>query len=106
MKHTRRTFLRTTSGSGVLLAASGRLWAEEHRQPTYERLDRAAAAPVVRVESLKAPVKIESLELLRNGRNFLVRIRSTDETGSDLDAVQLLSFQGFKPFRDGYRMPN
>ena len=42
------------------------------------RIDQAAAAPVLRIHDLDKPVKIASMELLRNGRNFLVRVRTTD----------------------------
>ncbi len=39
---------------------------------------RVAEAPVLKVEELSAPVTIASMELLRNGRNFVVRVRSKD----------------------------
>ncbi len=42
-----------------------------------EQLKRVADAPVLDVDELTAPLKIASLELLRNGRNFLVRVRTT-----------------------------
>jgi L-alanine-DL-glutamate epimerase-like enolase superfamily enzyme len=42
------------------------------------RIDEAAARPVLRAEQLDRPVEIASMELLRNGRNFLVRVRSVD----------------------------
>jgi L-alanine-DL-glutamate epimerase-like enolase superfamily enzyme len=35
-------------------------------------------APVLRLDSLPGPVTVASLELLQNGRNYLVRARSTD----------------------------
>ena len=52
--------------------------AAEERRPTLEELDQAAAKPVLQLDSLASPVKIASMELLRNGRVFLVRVRSTD----------------------------
>ena len=77
MASTRRDFLRYSSAAGVL--ACGRpLGAAERQQVTFEELDRAAAAPVLRVESLTSPVTIESMELLRHDRTFLVRVRSKD----------------------------
>jgi L-alanine-DL-glutamate epimerase-like enolase superfamily enzyme len=42
-----------------------------------ERRD-AAEAPVLAVDALEKPIKVSSMELLRNGRNFLVRVRATD----------------------------
>lgn len=50
----------------------------EGRGPDKAALDRILEEPVLRRDLLKAPVKIEKLELLRSGRNFLVRVRSTD----------------------------
>ena len=77
MTPTRRDFLCCSSAAGVL--AFGRtLGAAPRREVTWEELDRAAAAPVLHVESLTSPVTIESMELLRNGRTFFVRVRSKD----------------------------
>lgn len=78
MSHSRRNFLKLAAGTGALGLAAGRLDAAQQRQPTPEQVDRAAAAPILRIESLASPVKIASIELLRNGRVFLVRVRSTD----------------------------
>ena len=47
-------------------------------RPSAEALDRAAAHPVLRRELYRSPVLIESVELLRNDREFLVRVRSED----------------------------
>jgi L-alanine-DL-glutamate epimerase-like enolase superfamily enzyme len=78
MKLRRRSFLRTAVGSGALAAAlADRGRGDEPRRVTYEQLDRAAEAPVLKVEELTRPVTIASIDLLRNGRNFLVRVRST-----------------------------
>ena len=76
MKTTRRAFLTTALGAG--LSASGRLTAAERSGPDKAALDRILAEPVLRRELFKSPVKIESLELLRDGAKFLVRARSTD----------------------------
>jgi L-alanine-DL-glutamate epimerase-like enolase superfamily enzyme len=42
------------------------------------RLDEAAAAPILKLSSVKSPVKIASVELLRDKKNHFVRTRSTD----------------------------
>jgi len=76
MKTTRRAFLTTAMGTGF--AASGCLTAAERSGPDKAALDRILAEPVLRRELFKSPVKIESLELLRDGAKFLVRARSAD----------------------------
>ena len=73
----RRKFLQSTAGAAAVAAAQRSL-AQAPARPTFEQLDRAAAAPVLQVPELKLPVKIASMELLRNGRTFLVRVRSSD----------------------------
>ena len=78
MRPNRRTFLGAVLGGGVSVAAAGRAKAGEDRRDLLRRLDQAAAAPVLRVDGVDRPVKIASMELLRNGRNFLVRARATD----------------------------
>jgi L-alanine-DL-glutamate epimerase-like enolase superfamily enzyme len=78
MSHTRRQILKTASGTALLGCGSNPAAAAEERRPTLEQLDRAAGKRVLHLDSIRAPVKIASLELLRNGRNFLVRARSTD----------------------------
>ena len=45
---------------------------------TAEKLDTAAAKPVLDITGLDTPVIIESLELLKNGNDYYVRARSTD----------------------------
>lgn len=76
MKTTRRAFLTTALGTG--LSASGRLTAAERSGPDKAALDRILAEPVLQLELFKSPVKIENLELLRNGAKFLIRARSVD----------------------------
>ena len=78
MNPTRRDFLRFTASSAAFAVSGSSLPAQQHKRPTFEELDRAAAAPVLQISSLTSPVKIASLELLRNGRAFLTRVRSTD----------------------------
>ena len=78
MRASRRRFLGAGLAAGFLATASRRGTAEEGLHETYRRLDKVAAIPVLRIEGLEKPVKIASMELLRNKRNFLVRVRSTD----------------------------
>jgi L-alanine-DL-glutamate epimerase-like enolase superfamily enzyme len=78
MSSSRRSFLRTALGAGVLVSATRRGMADEDLRATYRRLDEVAEAPVLRLDGLEKPVKIAAMDLLRNGRNFVVRVRTTD----------------------------
>src|SRR5262245_23164401 len=72
----RRSFFRTTA-----LAAGGALVEPRHAEAsaaTREALDRVLATPVLDLEAVKQPVKVASIELLRNGASFLLRTRSAD----------------------------
>src|SRR4051794_23206960 len=77
MNLARRSFLRTTLGAGLLAASRRGGGAEQPSGVPDEHLLRAAEAPVLRVDGLNKPVKIASMELLRNGKTFLVRVRTT-----------------------------
>ena len=74
----RRRFLHAALGAGALAASPRRGGAAESAREAEERLDRAAEAPVLDVGGLSSPATIASMHLLRNGRNFLVRVRTTD----------------------------
>ena len=78
MRSTRRSFLGTTLGAAVATVAAGRSTRGADRRDLEERLNKVADAPVLDVRGMDKPVKVASMELLRNGRNFLVRARSTD----------------------------
>ena len=80
MKLDRRSCLRTALALPLLPWTATRrgLAADEPRKVTSDRLAEVASTPVLRVEGLEEPVKIASMELLRNRRNFVVRARSTD----------------------------
>jgi L-alanine-DL-glutamate epimerase-like enolase superfamily enzyme len=74
----RRSFLQTALGGGSLAALGHRADASESRRVTDEELVRVAEAPILEVHELTSPVTIASMELLRNGRNFLVRVRTPE----------------------------
>jgi L-alanine-DL-glutamate epimerase-like enolase superfamily enzyme len=78
MRSTRRHFLQAVAGTGCAAAGVQTHAGAEKPRPSLEQLDRAAARRVLHLDALKTPVRIASLELLRNGRTFLVRARSTD----------------------------
>ncbi len=79
MKNNRRDFLKTTAAASAMgLAPKGFSSADEKSKELAAKIDRVWAAPVLKTDFIKQPVKIASIELLRNGRHYLVRARSTD----------------------------
>jgi len=78
MKPSRRRFLGYAVATGAAAAVPWSARCAEANRPTLAELDEAAAAPVLDVTSLTSPVKIKSVELLHNGRTFLVRVRSSE----------------------------
>jgi L-alanine-DL-glutamate epimerase-like enolase superfamily enzyme len=77
MRADRRSFLRTALGGGLAAVAARPAAGGDEQRDLLRRIDQAASLPVLRVEGVEGPVKVASMELLRNGRNFLVRVRST-----------------------------
>ncbi len=77
MSPDRRQFLKSAIVAGGLGAVPAVVRAGQEPRAPFEALDRAASEPVLRTEKFKSPVLVESLELLRNGRTFLVRARSS-----------------------------
>jgi L-alanine-DL-glutamate epimerase-like enolase superfamily enzyme len=78
MKTNRRHFLGTTVAAGALSLFPARQALAAEHEVTDAVLERAAAKPVLQISQLKDPVIIESIELLRKGRNHFVRVRSKD----------------------------
>ncbi len=80
MKVTRRHFLTATAGASAFAFTPGSCAAQAIKaragQVTDAVLEEAAARPVLRVEGLKEPVIIESIELLRKGREHFLRVRA------------------------------
>lgn len=73
MKVNRRDVL---AGATVMMAGcSGRA---RTLGPSLEELDQAAAAPVLKLDGLTAPVVIDSIRLLKKDREYLVHVRSKD----------------------------
>jgi L-alanine-DL-glutamate epimerase-like enolase superfamily enzyme len=75
MRIPRRSVLLSAAAVFAPSAGSSR---GDDRRPTTERLREVAAAPVLRVDMLEKPVTIASMELLRNRREYLVRVRAKD----------------------------
>ena len=87
MIRTRRRFIETTLAGGVAVAASpASSWASRVRDsggpgplnPRYPALDAVLERPVLDRDLFRAPVVIETLELLRHETSFLCRVRSRD----------------------------
>jgi L-alanine-DL-glutamate epimerase-like enolase superfamily enzyme len=79
MKNNRRDFLRTTAAAGALsFAPKGFSNAEEQSRELTAKIDKIWAAPALKTEFFKLPAPIASIELLKSGRHYLVRVRSTD----------------------------
>jgi L-alanine-DL-glutamate epimerase-like enolase superfamily enzyme len=76
MKFTRRDFLRMSASAGALSLIPSALAAST--EVTDENLKQAVTKPILRLKGLKDPVVIESVELLRKGRDHFVRVRSKD----------------------------
>jgi L-alanine-DL-glutamate epimerase-like enolase superfamily enzyme len=78
MKQSRRSFLATTLAGASFVPGRSRAFAKEEPRVSDRELVQAAEERVLAVDELKSPVKLESMQLFRNGKNFLVRVRSTD----------------------------
>lgn len=78
MPLSRRTFLGNAAGLGALAATSPTTLLAQERRNVSDYLDEAAARPVLDRTRLKEPVIIESVDLLRKGGQYYVRVRSKD----------------------------
>lgn len=76
MSNQRREFLKTSVAASAL-GFTPKAFAEETKD-LAAKLDQVWNAPVLRAELVKQPVKIAGMELLKTGKHFLVRARSTD----------------------------
>lgn len=78
MRISRRNFLIGSTSFLTGRHAVGTLLSRQKRHPTNAELLNAANARVLTLDKLRAPIVIKSMELLRNGGEFLVRVRSKD----------------------------
>jgi L-alanine-DL-glutamate epimerase-like enolase superfamily enzyme len=79
MNRSRRKFLATSAAAGAAAAfGSVNVPAAEEKRVTKADLDRILEQPVLTTGFLDRPVIVESVELLKSGRNYLLRTRSTD----------------------------
>ena len=78
MHFSRRRMLELTAGAGAMsLLADFRVLGQESAV-TVEALEKAAAEPVLRAGAITSPVVIESIGLLKKGREHFVHVRSKD----------------------------
>jgi len=77
MRLDRRNLIKSGLCAPILSLASKASSARADRVDVTE-LDAAAAAPVLKLASIKSPVKIASVELLKGKGNYFVRTRSAD----------------------------
>ena len=75
----RRVFVRTMA-TASMASMLGKCQAKEAADlaPDVHELDKAAAAPVLKLDKLKAPVIIESIKLLKKDEEYFVHVRSKD----------------------------
>jgi len=76
MKLTRRRFLAASAGAFSIVPARAAF--AQDTQPSDEALEKVAAKPILHLKDLKSPVIIESIHLLRKGRDHFVHVRSRD----------------------------
>lgn len=119
MKSSRRQFLSTATAASAPIAWSSCSSANRGSSPPgardpaleerYRKLDDALGRPVLKKELFRAPVLLESVELLRHGNSFLCRVRSRDgaegisvahSAMSTLYPIFLKNLQPFFPGKD------
>ena len=81
----RRNFIELTVGAGLSSVLPGckstpdkSQAASHNRHVSPEELEKAAEAPVLQLDGIDSPLVIESIELMRKERGYIVRIRSKD----------------------------
>src|SRR5438876_4958822 len=78
MKTTRRKFLTLTGGASALSMLSVRPTQGQPAEATDEALEKVAGKTVLDLTGLKGPIIIETIQLLKKGRHYFVRVRSKD----------------------------
>ena len=78
MRTSRRRFIAGAFSGGAAGVLGQRRSTDGGATVDVANLDRAAAAPVLRVADFKSPVIIDSMRLLRKGDEYFVHVRSKD----------------------------
>ena len=71
----RREFLKSSTAIPLVNFSKN---SSEKKTELGAKLAHAMNAPVLKTELFKSSIKIASIDLLKNGKNFIVRVRSTD----------------------------
>ena len=71
MKLNRRLFIKSGLGAGVCAMTQGHVSAAGPRKTTITQLDKAAAAPILKIASIKSPVKSPPLSCCEIEGTFL-----------------------------------
>src|SRR5262249_25031395 len=79
MKNNRRNFLKAAAVAGATNLVPQRSSSTADKSSALAaKIDKVWSAPALKTEFFKNPAPIASVELLRNGKHYLVRVRSTD----------------------------
>jgi len=78
MDRSRRAILKGVASAGLLAAVSLRGNGDRPEGLRPEVLEAARRRPVLRRDLFRSPVTVASVELLRHGQEYLVRVRSSD----------------------------
>src|SRR5512145_370769 len=78
MRTSRRRFIAGAFSGGAAGVLGQRRSTDGGATVDVANLDRAAAAPVLKVADFKSPVIIDSMRLLRKGDEYFVHVRSKD----------------------------
>jgi len=76
MKFSRRNFLAASASVGAFSLVDSSFARDKH--VADEELEKAAEKPVLRLKGINSPVIIQSIELLKKGKEHFVRVRSKD----------------------------
>ncbi|MBV6639771.1 MAG: mandelate racemase/muconate lactonizing enzyme family protein [Cyclobacteriaceae bacterium] len=74
MTFDRRNFIKKSFSGGLIVSAPMSLNYDEKTEARYEKIDQAAAKPVLKKELFKDPVIIDRVELLHFEGNFLCQV--------------------------------
>ena len=103
MTTSRRTFISSLSVAGaatVLPIVNSYSSRNSYNLNTdYSALDKAVSQPVLKRELFIEPVIIESIELLRDRRNFICRVRSKDGAEGISIGHPFISYIGYPMFQ-------
>ena len=102
MTTNRRDFLKTAALVGCASAVTSHSVAETASRPKadYSKLDEVLRQPVLKRNLFPDPVTIGSVELLRDRKNFLCRVRSTDGAMGVSVGHPFISKQSYPVFVD------